>query len=425
MSKTACFYSRGKDFWKRNVLKLVRKRGGAKQSQTRVGFVSHSAECYGAEKALLELIDGLTQQHVGCCVLLPETGPLEKELQARGVSCAIIPYKWWADPPAFRLPLRARFVRMLFNMGVGLLIAFYLLLWKIDIIYTNTAVIPSGALAATLLRKPHIWHVHEFVEDGQELSFNLGPHWTLKTIFFLSTFVIANSKALQAQLTQYSKRGDQLLLIAPGLHDPLRSTCMDMTGEQTPRPQRIFQMAIIGRVSEYKGQIDAIRALAALASEGMELSLTIVGDEDPNYIHYLHGYIQTHGIKHRVHFTGYLENPMLVMKAADVVLVCSRSETFGRVTIEAMRLGKPVIGTRSGATPELIQENFNGLLYTRGDVRELKQKVKYLMSSPAFATTMGRNAQRWAEEQFTMERYVDQVVGVLHKAIQKDTTSAP
>ena len=84
-------------------------------------------------------------------------------------------------------------------------------------------------------------------------------------------------------------------------------------------------------------------------------------------------------------FFGYVENTLPLIRGADVLLMCSRYDAFGRVTVEAMKLGKPVIGAKSGGTTELISEGFNGLLYTSGDHMELTGKIRYMYDHPHVA----------------------------------------
>jgi len=120
-----------------------------------------------------------------------------------------------------------------------------------------------------------------------------------------------------------------------------------------------------------------------------------------------------------VRFTGQVSDPSPIVKGSDIALVCSRSEAFGRVTVEAMKLGKPVVGARGGATPELIQENFNGLLYTPGDYLDLAQKIKYLIDNPEVARQMGENGRRWAEQEFTQEKYAGKVLQALEEVLRQ------
>ena len=119
-----------------------------------------------------------------------------------------------------------------------------------------------------------------------------------------------------------------------------------------------------------------------------------------------------------VTFMGHVPNGIQVMQSVDIVLMCSRMEAFGRVTVEAMLAGKPVIGARSGGTTELIHENFNGLLYTPGNYLELAEKILYLYRHPHLAKEMGLNGQKWTTAYFTEERYGGEVLAILEEILK-------
>jgi glycosyltransferase involved in cell wall biosynthesis len=129
-------------------------------------------------------------------------------------------------------------------------------------------------------------------------------------------------------------------------------------------------------------------------------------------------------LEQRVKFTGCVPDASPFVEESDIALMCSQSEAFGRSTVEAMKLGKPVVGARGGATPELIRENFNGLLYTPGDYLDLAQKVKFLIDNPEAARQMGENGRRWSQEQFTVEKYAGKVLQVLEETIRWNCRSA-
>ena len=76
--------------------------------------------------------------------------------------------------------------------------------------------------------------------------------------------------------------------------------------------------------------------------------------------------IENFGLEQHIELVGYIKNPTHYIQAADAVLVCSHWESFGRVTVEAMLAGKPIIGSANGATTELIQNGVTGLLYDSG-----------------------------------------------------------
>ena len=129
----------------------------------KVCLVSHLSGMGGAERMLIRMVDGLKARGVECFVLLPGEGPLKEQLAIRQVPYAICPYGWWGGcGGGLRRKLgelaRLRVLpRILSQLGR----------WDVDVILTNTSVVPVGALAACVLRRPHVWYIHEFGQiDG-------------------------------------------------------------------------------------------------------------------------------------------------------------------------------------------------------------------------------------------------------------------
>jgi glycosyltransferase involved in cell wall biosynthesis len=172
-----------------------------------------------------------------------------------------------------------------------------------------------------------------------------------------------------------------------------------------PETEGRVRCVLVGQLHPGKGQEDAILAIGVLARERIPASLVLVGDGKKEHRESLIALVTRSNLGGRVMFVGHVENPRPHFQEADVVLVCSRSEAFGRVTVEGMKLGKPIIGTRSGGTPELVVEGETGLLYTPGNFRELAEKICLLRSHPEMARAMGREGRRLAEARFSEDRY--------------------
>ena len=105
------------------------------------------------------------------------------------------------------------------------------------------------------------------------------------------------------------------------------------------------------------------------------------------------------------------------MNTADVVLMCSRREAFGRVTVEGMKLGKPVIGTRSGGTPEIVQDTETGFLYAPGDAQELAARIGELYANRAVRDSMGAKACLCARKRFNQQVYGKEVENILQRVV--------
>jgi len=377
----------------------------------RVCFISHSSGKYGAEKALIELIDGLTERDVKCYVLVPKQGPLIEELRKRSIPYYVVPFRWWAgkEVPAWR-----RIARNVLNLLILIVVVWQLIKWRCHLVYTNTMTVYIGAVAASVTRRPHVWHVHELGYENHGFTFDFGVKFSMWLMSRLSKFVITNSKAVEKKYSQYvPKEKLKMVYHSVDVPDRVGRNSIDLSASQ----EDIMKCIIVGRLQEGKGQEDAIRATQVLAQEGIKCQLFIVGGGDPAYRQHLMDVASECGVEDHVHFTGHVDNPFPLMEAADIVLMCSIHEAFGRVTVEAMKLGKPVIGAMSGGTIELIRDGFNGLLYPPKDYKALAEKIRYLYEHPAKAQRMGENGRQWASEQFTQDRYSEEVHAILTQLV--------
>ena len=175
----------------------------------RVCFVSNSAGRYGAEIALLELLQGLIKLNVECLVLLPEEGPLLVELDRLHIQWRIINYPPWISR---QRSLLRRMMRMLKALVMTVWVARVITQWRCDVVYTNTIWTGTGAFAAWLTGKRHVWHLHESGQHNLGLKFDLGLYSATWLMSHLSELIIVVSRSLQDDYARYIKR-DKLRLI--------------------------------------------------------------------------------------------------------------------------------------------------------------------------------------------------------------------
>ena len=379
----------------------------------RICFISHSSSKLGAERSLLEMVDALREHGVECYVILPSYGPLSKELQLRGITNCNLPFKWWASNAP---TLWHRVKTTLLNVFCTMIVAIKLKIWKCNIVLSNTTVICVGAFAAKLLRLPHVWYIREYGFEHLGYSFHLGENVSLKLVDRLSHVCIANSNVVAQKFRDYIIPFKLKVLYQSVMVNPVSNNDYQI-GKASE-----MQCIIIGGVQEGKRQEDAIRAIAELVERGMRIELIILGDGNWAYQDYLKNIIIDNKLENQIEFVGTVDNAFPYIEKADVVLVCSRCEAFGRVTIEAMKAAKPVIGARSGGTPELIQEGFNGLLYNLMDYKDLADKIAYLYKNPEIRQQMGKNGQQWATERFNQAHYGHDLLNILAPLI-KDKNS--
>jgi glycosyltransferase involved in cell wall biosynthesis len=281
-----------------------------------------------------------------------------------------------------------------------------------DLIVTNTLTVPAGALAAKWLCVPHIWYIHEFGREDHDLLFDLGNSTTAFLIDKLSNKVIVNSYAVLDKFRNYIPE-HKLCVIYYGIEVPPQLKTDDIGS-----CNKVFRLIIVGQLCPGKRQEEAIKALSVLLRKGLNVRLTLLGYEHPEYGRTLRELVSELKVENQVEFIGQTPDPFKYVSDCHVALTCSGSEAFGRVTVEAMKLGKPVIGADNAGTAELIQDGVTGLLYRPGDAEDLARKVELLYHNPALAECISANARVWSNCTFTIENYVERLLSVFEEVIR-------
>ena len=376
----------------------------------RVCFISHFSSLSGAELAMMELIERLVARGVECRVVVPWPGKLVDQCNSRGIQCDVVWFPWWvAGAP--RLKMRLMLWR---QFTKGREIARLLNSWKPDVVVTNTLCTAVGAFAARKLGAAHVWHIREFGFFDHGLHFLLGRRLSTWTMNRYSDAVICNSQAV-AQHFSDGIPADKQRVILNRMKPPAGSAERAIPAL---RDQASLSCLMLGTVSPGKRQEDALTAVGQLARVGLDVRLSIVGHQSPEYMKVLDRIIDEYEIRERVEFIDWVADPSPYMRAADALLMCSRMEAFGRVTVEAMQEGRPVIGTRSGGTTELIRDGETGLLFEVGNPIDLAQKIQLLYSDRELLAKLGAAAQTWTKETFTEEGTSGKVYELLRECTE-------
>jgi glycosyltransferase involved in cell wall biosynthesis len=252
--------------------------------------------------------------------------------------------------------------------------------------------------------------------------FPFGEARSVKLMGSLSASCIVLSHALKRKFRTHIEES-KISVIYPSMHIAVKKNASSLGHKVPLAAEGVFRCVIVGQVAQGKRQEDAIRAIGTLAEWGIATELVIVGGDDPSCRRRLEETVSRMGLRERVTFVGQVPNALPFIASADALLMCSRCEAFGRVTIEGMLAGKPVIGARSGATEELIQDGRTGLLYTVGDPHDLASKIRKLCEDRQYAERLGLGAQRWVATVFNKQRYLTEmlpILEVLHRSSKSE-----
>ncbi|PKN38352.1 MAG: hypothetical protein CVU62_05730 [Deltaproteobacteria bacterium HGW-Deltaproteobacteria-2] len=381
----------------------------------KIAWFSHTAETNGAELSMLEACKGLIERGHQISAILPWTGPLVNLLENIGAVIYISPYLFWTCSRKPYPSLIQRVRRAASNYLSGRRLKDVLLQIAPDVAVTNTITIPSGALAAHWAGIPHIWYIHEFGEEDHGFDYYFGKNYTFGFIRNYSDRIIVDSDAVFKKFCPFIGK-DKLCKIYYAVDIPKSNYREETKGVQTGT----INLIQVGRIIESKKPDDAIRALGILVRKDLDVRLTFLGSASLDYKTKLEIIIAEENLTDKITFLPFTENPAALIRKADVLLMCSRNEAFGRVTVEAMKQGLPVVGARSGGTIELIKDGWSGFLYTPDNHEDLAQKIETIYQQRTLLKQMGDNAHTWANEKFTMGKYVSDLETVFGEVINNE-----
>lgn len=371
----------------------------------RILVLSHISELVGgAEKSLLDVFDlwAKNKKNKPEFILRIPVGTLGKALKERNWKYYELDYTFWSESTP---PKREERIKQAARKNTRAVVEIERIIKKIkpDLVITNSVVCPWAALAAYNQKVPHVWFVREYGDLDHGRVYEIGREKTLQDVGNLSSLVVANSQTLKKHLEKYIDNKKLIVLYNPFDIKRLNR----LAEERVKNPYRYkdsLKLVVTGSMTPSKGQLDIVKALAQLNDEGIKTELCIIGSNGPkDYEDKIEKVIKDNNLKDRVHMVGHQKNPLAFVSLADVGIMASRMEAFGRVTFEYMAVGKPVVGTDAGGTTEMIASGQNGYLYKRGDVKDLANGLKQYAKDRKLIRKHGDISAKKAQEMMSGE----------------------
>jgi glycosyltransferase involved in cell wall biosynthesis len=363
-------------------------------------FVSHSAELNGAELWLLETLRGLDRTKYAVRLVVPRPGPLADAARALGLEVRIVSMKWSITEKrrVWRQPFAG-----LWNVAGVRRIARIIGRNRIDLVFSNSAAVFSGAKAARRMGVPHIWAIHEVLGgDSPFLHFMAGPPALARFILASSTRVIVNSKLTASAFPD----SDKIVFVPNGLDIRV---CDGRRRESIRRELGLeagdVAAGVVGKLYEGKGQREAVQAAAILVSRNPRFKLFVIGDvRDEAYARSLREFVKANGLERRVLFLGYRPDLADLLMLLSVLVVPSAVESFGRAALEGMAAGVPVLALRSGGLAEIVRPGENGFLLESREPETIARGIEAVLRDPARAAAMVEGGFRTVREEYSRER---------------------
>lgn len=262
-----------------------------------------------------------------------------------------------------------------------------------------------GLLLARASGAKAVLHVHSKVNDWYTPL--------VKTAIKFADARIAVSKFVMDSIIAQDYPSHNTFYVHNGLDLALWSEQVDGTSirrEFGVAPDRPL-LVMVARMSYWKGPTELLKALVKVREKIPHFFALFVGEEDlsappgeSRSLEDLRSMAASLGLGEQVAFTGRRKDVRQIMAAADIFVMPSMEEPFGMVYTEAQVMCKPVVGTRSGGTPEVVEDGVNGLLSDPHDTGRLAANIVTLIERPDLRRRMGMSGRRRVEEYLNITR---------------------
>lgn len=274
---------------------------------------------------------------------------------------------------------------------------------KIHLVHINGGYndTPYVALAARLVGIPSVVTIRSMVELREKFL----PYY-----FKWVDHYVLTAKIMEVDLKRYGISDGHFETIYSGIdvgyfQDGVKNirTCRETLG----LPRRSPIIGMVANLAPIKGADYLIKAASILIKTFPNLLSLFVGGGDPTYIEQLRSLARHEGIIERVIFTGYKEDVRPYLNSMDICVLPSLDEAFGIALLEAMALEKPVVASRIGGIPEVVEDRITGLLVPPEDKKALAEAISFLLVNREKALRMGRAGRERVTKFFSLQTEIE------------------
>lgn len=362
-------------------------------------YLDHHAEIIGGgQLSLLGLMGHLDPGRYLPRLACPGGGTLAAAARREGIAVDEV------EMPSLRTPLAA--------LGAVRKIRRLMAEHEVALLHANSSrSMFYAGLAGRRPTTPVIWHVRVIIPDG----------WWDRVLGRLAGRIVVISEAVRSRFPSKPVSA-KLCLIHNGV-DLQAFAAADGTSlrRQLGREAKML-VGMVAQLVPWKRHGDFLRAMALVVRRHPEVFFVIAG-EDPERGG-THGLELQHlskalGVAGNGVFLGFRQDVAAVMAMLDLVVLTSENEPFGRVLVEAMAAGKPVVATAGGGVAEIVADRQTGLLVPVGDVEAIAAAINWLLEHREEAGLMGAAGKRRAELCFSIKAHAYRVQALYDELLSR------
>ncbi len=353
---------------------------------------NHGAIVGGGELSLIDLLRGLDRDRWAPVLVVPAEGDVAVQARELELPVHVIPLPTLRRPGSASIRSVSALVRLAGATDAALVHA------------NGSRAMAYAGIAGRLTSRPVLWHVRIADSDGL----------VDRALCATATVVVATSHAVARR---FAWAPSKVRLVPNGVDlkrfSPRAASAILRAGLAVPQAAPV--VVSVGRHVPEKGYRHLLAAAALVQPTKPGVHWILVGDGELRSE--LEAQARQRGLSSQVHFTGWRDDVADVLALADVFVLPSESEGFGRVLVEAMAMGRSVVATTVGGIPDIVLDGETGLLVAPADPVALSNAVGALLDDPARAARLGAAGRARAESTFSLGAHIDAVERVYDEVL--------
>ena len=368
----------------------------------RIFYISPGTELGGGEVSLITLIANLDRYEPVVCVY--GEGAFAERMRQMGFKLYIESYSNPISQPAFITKLAWRIRQS-----------------RASLVHVNTLDIRAG-IATRLTNRPLIGHLRVIFPTT----------WVDRLFVKLSSCTISVSNAARNYLCQTQHLSpDHFETIYNAVDVKLTSPSPVSIRQELGLSSHAQLIGVVGRIDPWKGMETFIEAASLLTSKYPNLHFAIAGSpgplpEEQAYLQVLRKKVAELNLDHLCHFLGYRSDALGFICQLDGLIVPSRelftpsgikTEGFGRVAAEGLAMKTPVIASRIGGLPEIIQHGKTGYLFEPANPQSLAETICQVLDHPVQTQAVVEEGYRHFQQAFSVATHLNNIQGLYDRIL--------
>jgi glycosyltransferase involved in cell wall biosynthesis len=381
----------------------------------RILTVCSSWRVFGAETITLKMLEGF--QHAGleqvAVTSIWTDGDFSRRLQQIGIREVAMPFG------AITARLTPRYIKWTVHCFSQLPVLWWRW-WRLQRQFRPDVILWTSSKQA-LLVLPRLGRTPSFLIEFTHVVPTRNMRWLYRNLAMKLTGFVAVSDYMRGHLHGVGAPFEKIHVVKSGaFFERERESSKPMWRNSNPRAGLPARVGIVGQVAPNKGHDCLVEAVRLLRARGVQLTVQVFGSGDPAYESRLKELVRAAGMDPAWQWMGYQREKAKIFEQLDICVVPSCfGDPFPTVAMEAGVYGLPVVASRVGGLPEIVEDGVTGWLFEANAPGQLAEKIEWLIRYPERAREMGVAGRERVFRYFTVEKMVAEFEALFQEFAQR------